>query len=136
MPGTPTTPDNLPIILDTDSPDIPRDMNALANATQAALEVIRNMSAIDNDPRPFKFAAFNMPLTTDASGNTLGVDLSVGGKYGQIAWMWPTPYATLQPVHVTVTDATANSVNFYFSVPGGAPFVNQTIAVAILILAI
>jgi len=37
MPGTPTTPDNLPIILDTDSPDIPRDMNNLSNAVQAAL---------------------------------------------------------------------------------------------------
>lgn len=39
MPGIPpfTTPDNLPRIGDSDSPDIPRDMNALADATQVAL---------------------------------------------------------------------------------------------------
>ena len=43
MPGTPptTSPDLLPRIGDADSPDIPRDMNALADATQVALSKIR-----------------------------------------------------------------------------------------------
>jgi len=47
MPGTPplTTPDNLPRIGDADSPDIPRDMNALADATQVALAAVHTSDA-------------------------------------------------------------------------------------------
>lgn len=37
MPGTPTVPDGLTWPVDTDSPDIPRDIKSLADTTQAAL---------------------------------------------------------------------------------------------------